>query len=46
LKENELFCIELSEHGSVDASRKSNDAVRKIAKEQELIFVDTEGTRN
>ncbi len=35
-----LFCIELSEHGIMDASRKSNDTVRKIVKEQDLIFVD------
>lgn len=46
MKENKLFCIELSKHGSMDASRKSNDTVRKIAKEQELIFVHTEGIRN
>ncbi len=37
-----LFCIELSEHGIMDASRKSNDTVRRIAKEQDLILVDND----
>lgn len=34
------FCIELSEDGILDASRKCNDTMRKIAKEQDLIFLD------
>jgi lysophospholipase L1-like esterase len=37
-----VFCIELSEEGILDAARKSNDAVRRIAKEENVVLVDND----
>ena len=37
-----IFCIELSEDGILDALRKLSHANRKIAEEQNLVFVDNE----
>jgi lysophospholipase L1-like esterase len=36
------FCIELSEEGILDASKKTNEAIRRIAKEENLAFVDND----
>ena len=35
-----LLCIELSENGFIDGSIKFNDAARRIAKEQNVVFID------
>jgi lysophospholipase L1-like esterase len=37
-----IYCIELSENGLMDASRKLNDAVRRVAEEHHLPFVDND----
>ena len=37
-----VFCIELSENGLMDASRKLNDAVRRVGEEHHLLFVDND----
>ena len=34
------FCIELSEEGVLDATQKANDAVRRIARDENLVFID------
>jgi len=36
------FCVELSEEGILDASKKTNDAMRRIAKEENLAFIDND----
>lgn len=36
------FCIELSEEGILDASKKTNEAIRRIAKEENVAFVDND----
>lgn len=36
------FCIELSEEGILDASKKTNEAIRRIAKEENLAFTDND----
>jgi len=37
-----IFCIELSENGILHALRVLNDTMRKVAKEENLILIDTE----
>jgi hypothetical protein len=39
-----IYCIELSENGLMDASRKLNDAVRRVAEEYHLPLVDIDGS--
>lgn len=36
------FCIELSEEGVLDATKKANNAVRKIARDENLVFIDND----
>jgi lysophospholipase L1-like esterase len=36
------FCIELSEEGILDASKKTNEAMRRIAQEENLAFIDND----
>jgi lysophospholipase L1-like esterase len=36
------FCIELSEKGILDASKKTNEAIRRIAEEENIAFVDND----
>jgi hypothetical protein len=36
------FCVELSEEGILNASQKTNDVIRKIAKEENLAFIDND----
>jgi len=42
LMESRRHCIELSKDGIVDAYIKFNDAIRRIAKEQNLVFIDND----
>jgi lysophospholipase L1-like esterase len=37
-----VFSIELSEDGVLDASKKSNHVIKKIAEEQNVVFVDSD----
>jgi len=37
-----VFSIELSENGVLDAAKKSNHVVKKIAEEQNLVFIDND----
>jgi lysophospholipase L1-like esterase len=36
------FCIELSEDGILDASKKTNEAIRRVAEEENIAFVDND----
>ncbi|NWG03349.1 MAG: hypothetical protein HXY44_10905 [Syntrophaceae bacterium] len=36
------YCIELSEEGVLDATQKANDAVRRIARDENLFFIDND----
>jgi hypothetical protein len=37
-----VFCIELSENGILNALRQLNHVIRRIAKEENLIFIDND----
>jgi len=36
------FCVELSEEGILDGSKKTNEAMKRIAQEENLAFIDND----